>query len=67
MAASQLGVEGRVQLLVLTGEDLIRFLDDRRKVLLDGVPEDREIHAEILVNEDIPHPPHFHPWEIRMA
>jgi hypothetical protein len=33
--------EGRVLLLILAGEDLIQSLDDWRKVLLDGVPEDR--------------------------
>jgi len=50
VVGSQQGVEGQVQLLILAGEDLIQFLNDRRKILLDGVPEDREIYAEILVN-----------------
>jgi len=50
VVGSQQGVEGLVRLLILAGEDLVQFLDDRRKVLLDGVPEDREIYAEILVN-----------------
>ena len=38
VVGSQQGVEGQVQLLILAGEDLIQFLNDRRKILLDGVP-----------------------------
>jgi len=47
VVGSQQGVEGPLQFLILAGEDRIQFLDDRRKVLLDGVPEDRKIHTEI--------------------
>ena len=51
---------------VLAGEDVLKILDNRRKVFLYGVPENGKVNSEILVGQNIPHPPHFSPWDTRM-
>src|SRR5712691_9038465 len=48
------------------GNDDVKLLDEFRQVLSRNVPNDSEIHLEIVIHNFVPHPRHFAPRKFRM-
>jgi hypothetical protein len=47
-------------------QQMIDLLFQLRQILLNGAPDDLQIHHEIGVSNDIAHVAHVRPWKLRM-
>ena len=60
------GRESGEEFLSESIEHLTKFWIESRQIFRGGVPNNIRVHADIIVNELVPHSSYFTPWDLRM-
>jgi hypothetical protein len=67
-AAAMSLLVGRVEPVRISQEEFTKndhhCQTNRGQMLMHGTPDNREVHAKVMVNEEVSHAPHIAPWNV---